>query len=343
MRSRGRGAAQARRHAVSSPLPRPTGLGCGRRAALAWPGTAPRRTPNRISLTRSSSTSVAPPVTRSPSATCTARTVAAYGETSGVSIFIASSTTSGWRASTASPGATSTRTTVPGIGATTDDCSVAGPPWRWAGSSTSGGGAGGGEGRLSRHGAAPRGRRAALGRARERRVVDEERGRRLAGAQLRVRDEPAEERQVRRHALDLGLGERGRELGRAPSCARGGVRDQLREQRVVRRCRPRRPPRRPRRRGSTPAAGAARSGRPGGGTCADPRRRGAPRPRAHAVTSCHLRSSSGSPRATRICCSTRSRPVTASVTGCSTWMRPFSSRKWKSRPSSTNSAVPAPT
>src|SRR4051794_10280126 len=32
---------QARRDAVSSPLPRPTGLGCGRRAALAWPGTAP--------------------------------------------------------------------------------------------------------------------------------------------------------------------------------------------------------------------------------------------------------------------------------------------------------------
>jgi hypothetical protein len=29
------------------------------------------------------------------------------------------------------------------------------------------------------------------------------------------------------------------------------------------------------------------------------------------------------------------------VTGCSTWMRPFSSRNQKSRPSSMNSAVPA--
>ena len=33
--------------------------------------------------------------------------------------------------------------------------------------------------------------------------------------------------------------------------------------------------------------------------------------------------------------------MTASVTGCSTWMRPFSSRKKKSPPSRTNSAVPA--
>ena len=32
--------------------------------------------------------------------------------------------------------------------------------------------------------------------------------------------------------------------------------------------------------------------------------------------------------------------MTSSVTGCSTWMRPFSSRKKKSRPSRTNSAVP---
>ena len=33
--------------------------------------------------------------------------------------------------------------------------------------------------------------------------------------------------------------------------------------------------------------------------------------------------------------------MTASVTGCSTWMRPFSSRKKNASPSSTNSAVPA--
>jgi len=34
---------QARRQAVSSLLPRPFGLRCGRRASLAWPGTAPQR------------------------------------------------------------------------------------------------------------------------------------------------------------------------------------------------------------------------------------------------------------------------------------------------------------
>src|SRR6185503_18852713 len=47
----------------------------------------------------SSSTSRSPPATRSPSVTCTFRTTASYGETSGVSIFIASRTTSGCRGS----------------------------------------------------------------------------------------------------------------------------------------------------------------------------------------------------------------------------------------------------
>ena len=49
-----------------------------------------------------------------------------------------------------------------------------------------------------------------------------------------------------------------------------------------------------------------------------------------------------SPVATRICSSTRSSPVTASVTVCSTWRRVFISRK-KGVPvssSSTNSTVP---
>ena len=52
---------------------------------------------------------------------------------------------------------------------------------------------------------------------------------------------------------------------------------------------------------------------------------------------------SGSPSAIRSCSSTRSRPVTSSVTGCSTWSLVFISRKQKdpSR-SSTNSTVPAP-
>ena len=36
------------------------------------------------------------------------------------------------------------------------------------------------------------------------------------------------------------------------------------------------------------------------------------------------------PRASSICHATRSVPVVISVTGCSTWMRQFISRKWKS-------------
>src|SRR4029077_721989 len=100
----------------------------------------------------SSSTSTAPPATRSPSPTWTARTVASYGETSGVSIFIASSTTSGCRAATDAPGSTRTRITVPGIGATTSDCSRPPAPCAPAALSTAGRGWDGGAGRLSRHG-----------------------------------------------------------------------------------------------------------------------------------------------------------------------------------------------
>ncbi len=53
---------------------------------------------------------------------------------------------------------------------------------------------------------------------------------------------------------------------------------------------------------------------------------------------------SGSPAATRICSLTRSKPVTISVTGCSTWIRVFISMKKNDPSSSTrNSTVPAPT
>ena len=51
---------------------------------------------------------------------------------------------------------------------------------------------------------------------------------------------------------------------------------------------------------------------------------------------------SGSPAAMRSCSATRSRPVTSSVTGCSTWMRQLHSRK-KCSPvaaSTMNSTVP---
>ena len=57
-----------------------------------------------------------------------------------------------------------------------------------------------------------------------------------------------------------------------------------------------------------------------------------------------LANPSGSPAAIRSWSSTRSRPVTSSVTGCSTWSRVFISRKTGSPRSSTrNSHVPAPT
>src|SRR5581483_9583763 len=99
----------------------------------------------------SSSTSTAPPATCSPSETWSRRTTPSYGETSGVSIFIASRTTSGWRGWTRSPSPTSTRITVPGIGATSALCSA---PERWIcpATSSSGGACGGGGGRFRRKG-----------------------------------------------------------------------------------------------------------------------------------------------------------------------------------------------
>ena len=133
-------------------------------------------------------------------------TVPSNGELTGISIFIASSTTSGWRARTASPGSTSTRITVPGIGAVTvlSPCDAPGAM------------------RLDVHvgrrgrrrgrqvesprttkrpgGAKQRGRR-------ERGVLGQERCRRVSRAHDRVRDQPAQERKVRRHAVDPGLGE----------------------------------------------------------------------------------------------------------------------------------------
>ena len=53
------------------------------------------------------------------------------------------------------------------------------------------------------------------------------------------------------------------------------------------------------------------------------------------------RNESGSPSAMRICSRTRSWPMMASVTGCSTCRRAFTSRKWKSSSCSMNSTVPA--
>ena len=68
------------------------------------------------------------PRRRCRASTATSLTRPAFGERSSFSIFIASTTTTGWRASTSSPGATSTRTTRPGIGARTFCSPCAAPP-----------------------------------------------------------------------------------------------------------------------------------------------------------------------------------------------------------------------
>src|SRR4029077_16132289 len=85
------------------------------RVALAQGGPPPQAEAAQLS----SLAVRAPPATRSPADTCTALTAPSNGEDTGISIFIASRTTSGWRARTSSPGSTSTRITVPGIGAVT--------------------------------------------------------------------------------------------------------------------------------------------------------------------------------------------------------------------------------
>ena len=59
----------------------------------------------------------------------------------------------------------------------------------------------------------------------------------------------------------------------------------------------------------------------------DPRRRAAPRSRGRGSATSDCANGSGRPCATWNCSRTRSMPVTHSVTGCSTWMRVFISRK----------------
>ena len=112
---------------------RATGPGRALRASSRAPRAAFRRRRGRLRRR-------APP-SRRPS----------KGECTGISIFIASSATRGWRARTGSPGATSSRITVPGIGAVTvlSPCTA---PGRCDSTSMSGGRHGGGVGRLSRHG-----------------------------------------------------------------------------------------------------------------------------------------------------------------------------------------------
>src|SRR5207244_3270933 len=91
---------------------------------------------------------------------------------------------------------------------------------------------GGWQRQVEAEGRAPR-RRRERRRWFERRVLDEEGRRRLAGTHGGVRDEPAEEGEVRRHPFDFRLLERGAQAVERLG-PRRAVRDQLREQRVVR-------------------------------------------------------------------------------------------------------------
>ena len=86
---------------------------------------------------------------------------------------------------------------------------------------------------------------------------------------------------------------------------------------------------------------AAACRRSAGSRVPDPPRRHAPRWHGRRGGSALAASGNGSPAATRSCHSTRSSPVTASVTVCSTCSRVFISRKKNSRPSKRNSTVPA--
>ena len=147
----------------------------------------------------------------------------------------------------------------------------------------------------------------------ERAVLGEERGGRLAGSYDGMRDEPAQERQVRRDPGDLGLGESGREPVErvVPGSA---VRDELRDHRVVGE---------PdlvalldtgSRRGCSPA-GRSRSMRPAWGRN-DPRILGVQAHLDRVPFDLATVGLQAPPRtAMRICSATRSRPVTASVTG----------------------------
>ena len=91
----------------------------------------------------------------------------------------------------------------------------------------------------------------------QRRVLGEERGGGLARADDRMRDEPAQEREVRGHAADLGLVERRREPVERLRARRRRARRASRSSGRTR-CRSRRPRRRRRRRGS-PVGSRSRS------------------------------------------------------------------------------------
>ena len=167
---------------------------------------------------------------------------------------------------------------------------------------------------------------------------------RLAGQHHRLADEPAEEPQVRDDPEDERL------VQRQPSGARTPPPDRDRARRSSPasgrtasrpRCRARSRHRRGCRRRS--ASAGLRCGRSRAGSRPrHPRRRGGLRRRGRVASMSSCANPSGSPAAIRSWSATRSRPVTASVTGCSTWRRVFISRKAGSpRSVMRNSQVPA--
>src|SRR3954451_9691904 len=269
----------------------------------------------------SSSTSTTPLATRTPSLTWPARTVASYGETSGVSIFIASSTTSGCRAVTRAPASVRTLTTVPGIGATRDDCSPA-SRCAVAAPSTVGTGLGGGAPGFNRqaplHGAPGATVATSLNggcSVRNAVVVRPARTSGCAASQRRnARFVVTPATSVSRNAALSRSYASARVSPYAMSFAISGSYD-------VPISSPSATPASTR----IPLGSRSRSMRPACGR--NVRGSSAYRRTSTACPSKVDRATSSAPRAIRNCSRTRSTPVTSSVTGCSTWMRAFSSRK----------------
>ena len=167
----------------------------------------------------------------SPTATCTAATVAANGAVTGCSIFIASSVTSGCRGATSSPGDDVYRDHRSGH--RRGDAAAAAGSSLLRGRLEVGWRSGWRRREVEAPGSAPTRRSPSAAAAAEsggcstRKAVDT-----VAGAERGVRDEPAQEREIGHEPGDLGLRECPRQLVErlVTRCAAG---DELRDHRVV--------------------------------------------------------------------------------------------------------------
>ena len=221
-------------------------------------------------------------------------------------------------------GATWTRITVPGIGAV---MRLSPPPTAWSCAallSTSGAAEGGAVERIERQ--PPRQRRRG-GAAAAPRAAGARSGRR-SSPRPRTTGWATSQRRKGRFVVtpDTSVSASASASRDSASSASGRVRSAWRSS-GRRTCPPRRRPRHPRRRERRSAAAAARASRPGARTCAGPRRRAAPRPRAGPRRS----DAQPFPGGDRELLADESIPVTSSVTGCSTWIRPFSSNRSRGR------------